>query len=76
MSQPEFSPTQQPQKASLFKIAKAIGWSLLGVRKMQSYESDIASITPVQAVIAALVGLALFIASILTLVTLATKHLA
>jgi hypothetical protein len=74
MSQSE-SLSQQPKKASLFQIAKAVAWSLLGVRKMQSYESDIASITPVQAVIAALVGLALFIATILTLVTLATSHL-
>ena len=46
MSQSE-SVSQQPKKASLFQIAKAVAWSLLGVRKMQSYESDIASIKPV-----------------------------
>jgi hypothetical protein len=75
MNQSEQTLTQQPKKASLFQIGKAVAWSLLGVRKHQSYENDLASITPVQAVIAGLFGLLVFIGTILTLVTLATNHL-
>jgi hypothetical protein len=75
MNQPEQTLTQQPKKASLFQIGKAVAWSLLGVRKYQSYENDLSSITPVQAVIAGLFGLLVFIGTILTLVTLATNHL-
>jgi hypothetical protein len=75
MTQSETTLAQQPKRASLFQIAKAVAWSLLGVRKHKSYENDIASITPVQAVIAALFGLAVFIGTIVTLVTLATNHL-
>jgi len=75
MKQPDSNSTQQPKQASLFQIAKAVAWSLLGVRQHKSYESDISSISPGQAVIAALFGLAVFIGTILTLVTLATNHL-
>ena len=64
-----------PKRATIFQIFRAISWSLLGVRQQKGYEDDVASITPIQAVIAALVGAAMFITTVLILVTLAIKYL-
>ena len=78
MSQSEpLSPQEPlpPRRATIFQIFRAILWGLLGVRQQKGYDDDIASITPMQAVVAALVGAAMFIATILTLVTLAIKYL-
>ncbi|HLD09090.1 MAG TPA: DUF2970 domain-containing protein [Methylophilaceae bacterium] len=78
MSQSEpLSPQEpsSPKRATIFQIFKAISWSMLGVRQQKAYENDVASITLVQAVIAALVGAAMFIATVLILVTLAIKYL-
>jgi hypothetical protein len=78
MSQSEPLSTQEPlppKRASLFQIFKAISWSMLGVRQQKGYENDVASITPLQAVIAGLVGGLMFIATVLILVTLAIKYL-
>ena len=78
MSQSEPSSPQEPlppKRATIFQIFRAISWSLLGVRLQKSYEDDVASITPIQAVIAALVGAAMFITTVLILVTLAISYL-
>ncbi len=78
MSQSEPLSPQEPlprKRATIFQIFKAISWSMLGVRQQKGYENDVASITPVQAVIAGLVGGAMFIVTVLILVTLAIKYL-
>ncbi|MBL8377098.1 MAG: DUF2970 domain-containing protein [Burkholderiales bacterium] len=43
-------------------------WSFIGIRRSDGYERDVARITPVQAIIAGLVGAALFVASLVVLV--------
>lgn len=78
MSQSEpLSPQQPlpPKRATAFQVTKAMLWGFLGVRKLQSYEDDVASITPKQAIIGALVGAAVFIATVLILVKLAMRYL-
>jgi len=78
MSQSEpLSPQEPlpPKLATAFQVTKAILWSLLGVRKLKDYEEDVASLTPVQAGIAALLGLVIFISAVLILVTLAMRYL-
>lgn len=75
MTQSETTLPQQPKRASLLQIVKAVAWSLLGVRKQKSYENDVSSITPGQTVFALLFGLAVFITTIVTLVILATNNL-
>lgn len=62
-------------KASSFQILKAVLWSMLGVRKMQSYEDDIAKITLKQAVVAGIIGGVIFVFTMLTMVNLAIKYL-
>lgn len=55
-------------RASLLQVARAVMWSFIGIRRSDGYERDVARITPVQAIIAGLVGAALFVASLVVLV--------
>lgn len=64
-------PTTKPitkQKASVFQIAKAVMWSMLGVRQQKGYEDDTAKITLKQAVVAGLIGGFIFVVSMITFV--------
>jgi Protein of unknown function (DUF2970) len=62
-------------KASPFQILRAVLWSLLGVRKQQGYEDDVAKISLKQAVIAGLIGGFIFVCTIATVVILAIKFM-
>jgi Protein of unknown function (DUF2970) len=67
---------QNKQKASIFQIAKAVSWSMLGVRQQKGYENDTAKITLKQAVIAGLIGGVVFVVSMLTVVSFVIKYAA
>ena len=56
------------QKASFIQIAKAVMWSMLGVRQQKGYEDDTAKITLKQVVVAGLIGGFLFVVSMVTFV--------
>ena len=71
----EITPSSANQKASFFQVMKAVLWSMLGVRQQKGYENDAAKITLKQAVIAGIIGGFVFVATILTLVTLAIKYM-
>ena len=47
---------------------KAVFWSFFGVRKGADYEKDVNQLNPVHVVIAAVIGVALFIVALLLLV--------
>ena len=64
---------EAPRKAPFGDVAKAVFWSFFGVRKKKDYDSDSASITPVQVVVAGLVGAALFVLTLLMVVKLVTS---
>ena len=57
-----------PQKASPLTVAKAVFWSFLGIRSKKDYEADSAHLTPVQVIVAALVGTVLLVTSLILLV--------
>ncbi len=59
------------RKASFGATMKAVFWSFFGIRKRSDYEKDSASLNPVHVVIAALIGVALFIGLLITLVRIA-----
>lgn len=61
------------QKASAAQVGRAVFWSFIGIRKSSGYEDDVAKITPVQAIVAGLIGAALFVASLVMLVTFLTR---
>ena len=57
-----------PPKASPLTVAKAVFWSFLGIRRKKDYEADSVRLTPVQVIVAGLVGAALLVTSLILLV--------
>jgi hypothetical protein len=59
------------RKASFGATLKAVFWSFFGVRRGRDYARDAANLHPVHIVIAALIGVAIFIGVLLMLVKIA-----
>jgi hypothetical protein len=59
------------RKASFGATMKAVFWSFFGIRKRSDYEKDSASLNPIHVIIAALIGVLLFIGVLVTLVRIA-----
>ena len=55
------------KKASPVTVAKAVFWSFLGIRRKQDFEDDSARLTPVQVIVAGLIGAALLVTSLVML---------
>lgn len=64
---------EAPRKASFPDVAKAVFWSFFGVRKKKDYEKDSVSISPVQVIVAGLIGAALFVFTLIMVVRLVTS---
>ncbi len=62
------------RKASFGATMKAVFWSFFGIRKRSDYEKDSASLNPIHVVIAALIGVALFIGVLVMLVRFAVAQ--
>ena len=62
------STTQKPIKATPLQVAKAVLWSFFGIRRRAAYEIDAVSLTPVQVVVAGIIGAVIFVLSLITLV--------
>jgi hypothetical protein len=56
------------RKGSFLQTLRAVGWSFFGVRKSAEYEKDVSQLNPLHVVIAAVIGVVLFIAALLVLV--------
>jgi hypothetical protein len=56
------------RRGSFLQSMKAVAWSFFGVRRSAEYEKDVNQLNPVHVVIAAIVGVAIFIAVLLVLV--------
>lgn len=72
-------PTPPRRKASAVKSSfmasmKAVFWSFFGVRKRRDYEDDAVNLNPFHVIVAALLGLAIFIGVLLFLVKLAVSQ--
>ncbi|MDY7579118.1 DUF2970 domain-containing protein [Herbaspirillum sp. RTI4] len=64
-------PTQsKPKNKSFFATLGAIFWSFVGLRRRADFEKDATSFNPVYVVVAGLIGVALFIGILLTVVKL------
>ena len=59
------------RKASFGATMKAVFWSFFGIRKRSDYEHDSAHLNPVHLIIAALLGVALFIGVLVVVVKIA-----
>ena len=68
-------PGQPPRrKASFWSSMKAVFWSFFGVRKRRDYEDDAVNLNPFHVIVAALLGLAMFIGVLLLLVKMAVAQ--
>jgi hypothetical protein len=56
------------RKASFGATLKAVFWSFMGIRKRSDYEHDSANLNPVHLIIAALIGVLVFIGVLVTVV--------
>jgi len=60
-------------RAGPLQVARAVFWSFLGVRKSRDHDADATSITPVQVIVAGIIGAALFVAGLILIVHLVTR---
>lgn len=61
------------KKMSFFATLGAVFWSFVGLRRRADYEKDVTGFNPVYVIIAGLIGVAIFIALLLTIVKLVLK---
>jgi hypothetical protein len=61
-----------PRRAGPLQVAKAVFWSFLGIRKRAAHEKDAVTITPVQAIVAGIIGAVIFVLSLVALVSFIT----
>jgi hypothetical protein len=62
------------RNASFGATMKAVFWSFFGIRRRKDYEHDSANLNPVHLIIAALIGVAIFIGVLITLVRIAVSQ--
>jgi amino acid transporter len=60
--------------ASFWASMKAVFWSFFGVRKRSDYEHDAANLNPFHVIVAALLGVAIFIGVLLFVVKMAVAQ--
>lgn len=56
------------RKASLAQTARAVFWSFFGVRKRAHYEADSAHLNPIHVVVMGVIGAALFIIVLVSII--------
>jgi preprotein translocase subunit Sec61beta len=64
----EMAEAQKPGRATPLQVAKAVFWSFFGIRKRAAYEKDAVSLTPLQVVVAGIIGAVILVLSLVTLV--------
>lgn len=65
---------EKPRNAGFLQVLGAVFWSFLGIRKRASGERDTVTIRPVHVIAAGVLGAALFVAILVTLVSFITRH--
>ena len=65
---PENLPVHQ-RKGPIFQTVKAVMWSFVGLRARGDYEKDVAQLNPVHIIVVALVGVFVFVGSLIGLAT-------
>ena len=64
---------QKPVKATPLQVAKAVFWSFFGIRRRAEYEKDAVTLTPVQVIVAGIIGAIIFVLSLVMLVHFITR---
>ena len=59
---------EAPKKAGPLQVAKAVFWSFFGIRRRAEHEAELMRLTPVQVIVAGLIGAALFVGTLVLIV--------
>lgn len=62
-----------PRKATPLQVAKTVFWSFLGIRRRAAHEHDAVTLTPLQVIIAGIIGAVFFVLSLIALVRFITN---
>ena len=65
---------EAPRKSSFGASMKAVFWSFFGVRKRRDYDHDAANLNPLHVILAALLGVAIFIGVLILAVKFAVSQ--
>ena len=68
MTEHEIIPPHK-RKGSIFRTVKAVMWSFVGLRSRGAYEQDVAQLNPLHIIVAGLVGVFVFVGSLILLAT-------
>ncbi len=68
------SPAMPPTRPSLLRTVKAVAWSFLGIRKNSASQEDMSKLNPLHVILAALIGVALFVGALVLLVNWVVAH--
>jgi hypothetical protein len=66
-------PRQPSRKATPLEVARAVFWSFLGIRKRAAHEKDAVTLTPVQVIVAGIIGAVMFVLGLVMLVRFITS---
>lgn len=66
-------PQSAPRKATPLQVAKAVFWSFLGIRKRAAHEHDAVTLTPLQVIVAGVIGAVIFVLGLIMLVRFITS---
>jgi len=58
---------------SFFSTLAAVAWSFVGLRRKSDFDTDVTALKPVYVLVAALVGVSLFVTVLLSAATYATR---
>jgi len=61
------------RKAHFGQTFRAVAWSFLGIRRSADHEQDVRKLNPIHVVIAAVLGAAIFVVSLVVLVNVITS---
>lgn len=66
--------TNKAGTRSFLSTMVAIAWSFIGLRRRKDFEQDIGRLNPLYVLVAALIGVAVFIGTLLVVVNLAVSQ--
>ena len=65
--------TRDRKRAGPLQVAKAVFWSFFGIRKSKDHDADAATLSPVQVIVAGVIGAALFVLCLVIVVQYVTR---
>jgi type IV secretory pathway TrbF-like protein len=66
-------PAETPRKATPLQVAKAVASAFIGIRRRAAHERDVVTVTPLQVVVAGVIGAILFVSGLVLLVRFITS---